>query len=223
MSCLEFEAFLQRSLDEGAIAPLPVDLDRHLVDCSGCRERYQAGQVLLEGLRQLTPPAPPPGLAKQISTRLIRYHRQQRLQRRVAMVGLAASVLAGIVAGVLLSRLKPSVLPIERITKTHEVSPLQQSLAEAGSALVSLTRQAADETIGSTRLFWSDFAPETRAAETPLSALQPPTEPLRDVSQGVSVALEPVATSARRAVDLFLNELPRERDAQPGKQGSKKS
>jgi hypothetical protein len=43
-----------------------------------------------------------------------------------------------------------------------------------------------------------------------LTAMEPPTRPLREAGEGVSEGLEPVTTSARRAVDLFLRELPME-------------
>jgi hypothetical protein len=38
--------------------------------------------------------------------------------------------------------------------------------------------------------------------------LDPPAQSLRQAGQGVATGLEPVATSARRAFDLFLRDIP---------------
>jgi hypothetical protein len=70
-----------------------------------------------------------------------------------------------------------------------------------------LTSQTADETMGETR--W--FVPKVPSPVLPkvdLESIESPTRPLRAASEGVSAGLEPVTSSARRAVDLFLRELP---------------
>ena len=60
------------------------------------------------------------------------------------------------------------------------------------------------------RVFLPRNLPEGPTADAP--ALEPlldqPARSLREMQDGMSAGLEPVASSARRAVDLFLRELP---------------
>jgi hypothetical protein len=72
-----------------------------------------------------------------------------------------------------------------------------------------LSRKARDETVEQTMLLWP-------VASTPLSfegldlqaPLDPPSQSLREAGQNVSSGLEPVANSARRAMNLFWRDLP---------------
>jgi hypothetical protein len=98
--------------------------------------------------------------------------------------------------------------PKERPTPSPVDAPtLRESAEELGGAVASLTSQTADETMGQTR--W--LVPRMSSPSLPkvdLESIEPPTRPLREAGEGVSAGLEPVTSSARRAVDLFLRELP---------------
>jgi hypothetical protein len=88
------------------------------------------------------------------------------------------------------------------------VPSLQQRVEEAGEAMVHLTRRTADETMGQSRLLLPDLKQSFAASGQPTTSSE--AQPLRDVQQGVSSGLEPVASSARRAVALFFREPPTE-------------
>jgi hypothetical protein len=87
---------------------------------------------------------------------------------------------------------------------------LSESVAQAGEALTALTRRTADETVGSTRLLWPVVAtppPMEEPGELP-PALSPAARSWREAGQGLSSGLEPVTDSARRALGLFLRDIP---------------
>src|SRR5207244_1019716 len=80
-------------------------------------------------------------------------------------------------------------------------SSLREGFAEAGGALAALTRRTAEEAAGRGRLLLPDVAvPDPWPAVAAL--------PLGGARQGLAEGLEPVTTSARRAVSLFLRDLP---------------
>jgi hypothetical protein len=85
-------------------------------------------------------------------------------------------------------------------------------MAEAGSAVVNITRRKADETVGQSWLFWPAVTPppldDPSVLSQPLELGGPPARSLREAGQSVSAGLEPVTSSARRAFDMFLRELP---------------
>jgi hypothetical protein len=75
-------------------------------------------------------------------------------------------------------------------------------MARAGSAVVSLSLQAEEET----RFLWSMAVPSLEVALPQPEDAGPAS--LREVGKGLSLGLEPVADHARRALDLFLREVP---------------
>jgi hypothetical protein len=86
---------------------------------------------------------------------------------------------------------------------------LRDSVAEAGSAVTSLTRRTADETVGQGQLLLPLLASARQLPEpSPAPILPPPVGSLREAGDGMSASLEPVTASARRAFDLFLREVP---------------
>ncbi len=85
---------------------------------------------------------------------------------------------------------------------------LRDSVAEAGSAVAALTTRTADETVANTKSLLpvvTDPTPGKIELEPPPD---PPARSLRETGEGVTAGLAPVADSARRAVGLFLRELP---------------
>jgi hypothetical protein len=96
---------------------------------------------------------------------------------------------------------------------------LQASVSEAGSAVVSLTRRTADETVGQGRMLLPDMVPvpDDASPEVVRQTIDPAAQSLREARQGAAVSFEPVTTSARRAVGLFLREVPgADADPKPG-------
>ena len=212
MNCLECQELLQRWLDGEPPAAWHPDLDSHLSACSDCRQLHAAGQRLLDGLTLLTPPAVPPGLAGRISARIVIERRRTRRARR----SLAATVLA---AGLLLAaflaypakrqgRTIPQAEPDPSAVLASPIS-LSKGVEEAGLAVVALTRGIADDTVDQGRVLLPVVLPEAGGNTRPVQeGLVPRVDPLWGIRQGVSEGLEPVATSARRALDLFLQEIP---------------
>jgi hypothetical protein len=85
----------------------------------------------------------------------------------------------------------------------------RDSVAEAGSAVASLSRLARDETVEQTRMLLPvATAPLQLDGATLPAPLDPSAQSLREAGRGVSEGLQPVTTSARRAWDLFLREVP---------------
>jgi hypothetical protein len=189
MNCRMAHDLLQQSLD-GTPIESPEWL-AHLRHCAECRALATAGQRLQEGLRVLTAPVPSPDLAEQIVERVrLDYRRAQRRLRQRWAIGL------GLAAGFLLA--------LAGITRQLTLSPPPTAMANRPSQLPK------------------DITPAKRQPQLPDSA--PTREPAAELSEvfaelsnetakaseGLSEGLEPVANSARRAVDLFLRELPME-------------
>lgn len=195
------------------------ELIEHLRGCPDCRALDAAMRRLQDGLPLLTPPSPPPDLAERIVQRIIRDRRRARWRsRRRLLVSLALA--AGLFVALALRLDWRGEIAAEKTRKSEAVavkkaSPpiashtLRESVREASEAMTALTQQAAGETVERTR--WLVQASRSSLPEVELSpSIEPPTEPLRQAGEGVSMGLEPVTNSARRAVDLFLRELPTE-------------
>jgi hypothetical protein len=207
MSCAEWDNALQERLDGGPASGRP-GLEPHLATCPTCRERHAAARRLEEGLRLLAPPSPPAGLADRIVGRVLAEHRA-RLHRRHQLLRAVAAVAAAVLLVCFTVPDRPAppewVPPVAVERQPASVPSLRDSFAEASSAVVDLTRRTADETVGQGRLLVPVVvATPPDAAGDPL----PPVHPLREAGQGVSTGLDPVTDSARRALDLFLRDIP---------------
>jgi hypothetical protein len=234
MNCRSCQAWLQCSLDgEGENAP--PGWERHLRWCSDCAAQAAAGGRLAEALSQLEPPAPPPGLARAITAEVLSDFRGRRARRVRRGAAVAAAVLLVLALRALqvprpdtasptpfLVRSQPEApaptpLTLPGQNRSAPAVPLRDAVGEAGSAVVSLTSRTADEAVGHTRLLLPVVSSPTLPDLNLPAPLEPAVGPLREASQGVSAGLEPVATSARRAVDLFLRDLPpMDGDTRPG-------
>jgi hypothetical protein len=208
MTCGDWNDLLQERLDGGPALDRP-GLEPHLAACPMCRERHAAAHRFEEALRLLAPPSPPAGLACRITARIL-VERQARLRHRHRLVRAAAAVAAA-VALVFLSVHDGPAPPEARppaVAENHPAPPppagLRDSVAEAGSAVVNLTRRTADDTVGQGRL----LVPVVVATPPDTGGPLPAGHPLREAGQGVSTGLDPVTDSARRALDLFLRDIP---------------
>jgi len=221
MNCDMAHDLLQQSLD-GVLIESPEWL-AHLRACADCRSLAAAGRRLQDGLHRLPTPQPPVDLAARIigAVRLDRKQARRLARRRwTVAVALAASLLIALT--LLFPGAKPppresgvSPVGIAEERREHDVtreSPtLRESAAELGEVFASLSNQTADETVGQTRR-WVSNVPSPSLPKVELMVMGSPARPLREAGEGVSEGLEPVAVSARRAVDLFLRDLPMERE-----------
>ena len=215
MNCSDCLDLLQARLD-GA-APLAIaEVEEHLATCPACRAQDAAARRLEAGLRLLTPPAPPAGLTERVVAGVLA---ERRRRLRLARWGRAAvAAAAAVLVVVLVSENRPRLPlpsapdePIAAVPTPPEVPEtvsLRDSVAEAGSAVASLTRRTADETVGQGRLLLPVVARAAPEDLVPVPPMEPPVGPLREAGQGLSSGLEPVTSSARRAFDLFLREVP---------------
>jgi len=175
---------LQQSLDG-----LPIESPEwlaHLRYCARCRALASAGQCLQDGLHLLTAPLPPPDLAKRIVERVQRDRRHaQRRRRWVIGFALAASLVL-VLSGIIRER----TLPISPTTTANRQRTL---LPDDLPARKEQTTPPLREPVAEFRTVFVELSNETAEA-----------------GEGLSEGLQPVMTSARRAVDLFLRELPME-------------
>jgi hypothetical protein len=215
MTCHDCQERLQCWLDGDDLGD-QADLEAHLRDCSTCRELHQAARQLRAAMRLITAPMPSTDLSRRITGQVLADSRRQaRLRQRYVVLAMAASVLLTVVGGYIwLRQHTPSAT--ENLAKNREVpSPtpaapsLRDSVVEAGTAVVNLTRRTADGTVEPTRFLWSLPLPTAGLNDTVAleKTLEPPARSLREASQSVTQGLEPVTNSARRALDLFLREL----------------
>ena len=216
MNCSEFKSLIQRRLD-GEFNLGSAGLDAHLASCASCR-RLDAAANRLETALGLTPPAArPSGLAGRIVTRVLAERRARLRYRRGLLAGAAAAAMV-VLALVSYPRLggpasKPA--PIQTVELRPKPEPranvsLQASVREAGNALAALVERTADEAVGESRTLLPAGLPRQAAFDADRLAFDPSVRSLREASQGLSAGLQPVTASARRAVDLFLREMPGE-------------
>jgi hypothetical protein len=217
MSCRAWEELLQELLDGTGAGRL----EQHLNSCPSCAAEQPALRRFLEGVALLSTTTPPAGLDERIAGCLMGDYRQQRrlrLRRRIASAGMLAA--AALLVAVGMHFWQPatvtqvSVAPDSSVAKTTEppAALFRDSVAQASNAVASLTSRTASETMDQTASLLPLLPAPTLE---PISAGPAPIEPLREASAGVSSGLEPVADSARRAVGLFLRDLPMGRTESP--------
>jgi hypothetical protein len=217
MNCRVAHDLLQQNLD-GTPTESPEWL-AHLHQCAECRALTSAGRRLQDGLRLVRAPLPPPSLAERIVERVLldRRRARRRLRRRWLIgLGLAAGLLLALTLrlnwwGSSTSRETPSP---EQLAKNAAIEPgkraptLRESASELREVVAELSNETAEETVDQTRRWVSHVPSPLWDGFQIRPTLDPPTHPLREASEGLAEGLEPVTTSARRAVDLFLRELP---------------
>jgi hypothetical protein len=93
----------------------------------------------------------------------------------------------------------------EGLHKAPPPAPLRERLAEAGSAVAALTRRAADETLDRAQNLLRP--PTLPKPADPAERLEPAFRSLAEVGTSAAAGIEPIASSARRAADLFWHEI----------------
>ena len=215
MNCIEFQHQLQLRLD-GELQIDSLGVEQHVLQCAKCRALESAVQRLECGLGIGAAVALPPGLSERIVRHVLAARRARRRYRRGVLSAAVAATLL-LAAFIAYSRLRVSPgdapAPVAKTAPTNEPPPavaLQRSVREAGSALVSLMGRTADEAIEQGRILFPSSLARTAVVDGDSSPLDPPVRSLREAGEGVSAGLQPVTRSARRAVDLFLREIPGE-------------
>lgn len=222
MNCELCQDLLQQRLDGLAVAEAP-QVDHHLMDCARCTALYAASQRLHAGLCLLKPPSPRPALTEHLVAAVLADQRARRRRSQMRVIGyaLAASILLGTAFWVYAfvgSTFRPTTPPVA-VVKPPPIPDLPQpptptptpsvrdSATDAGNAVASLAAQTVEQTVGQTRL----LVPMVTGPSLDEFTMPPGVEPTRsylETSQGVTGALEPVANSAQRAVNLFRRDLP---------------
>lgn len=180
--------------------------------CPACAEWGAAARRFDRGLRLLAPPTPPAFLTGRIVAQVAVGRRRRRTRQFLAAgVAVAAALLFGV--WLRLHRDNPIPAPSpEPPTLAQAPEPprasLRDSVTEAGSAVAALTTRTADETVANTKSLLPVVTDPTPGNIEPGPPHDPPARSLRETGEGVTAGLAPVADSARRAVGLFLRELP---------------
>jgi hypothetical protein len=230
MNCHACQTLLQQQLDgqteRGAEGTSP--FADHLAGCPECAALFAAARRLQDGLRVRAPFTPPADLTDRIVTVVLADPLRKRLPERWTPRpfrgwSIAAAVAAGLLVALGLwlgwpgrpgpgpkddqvSDVRIEVLP----QPVEEESPaeLREAVAEAGSAVASLTSQTADATMGPT----ASLIP--LVSSSPMEPLPMPpslentTGPLAEAGATLSADLEPVTDSVWRAVGLIRRKLP---------------
>jgi hypothetical protein len=222
MSCRAWEDLLQRHLD----GERSEDLPRHLLDCPHCSPHKADLTRLLAGLARLAPPSVPAGLTDRVTVALVREARtRERSRWRGRVAAFAALAAAAVLAAVGLYSWPRAEKgrPVDGGTphvQAEPPSPLRDNVALAGGAVVSLTKNTAKDTSEQSSALLSAVKDST----DPLTKVQAPVEPqldapVREAAGNVSNGLAPVTDSARRAVGLFMRDLPVGKGDRPAESG----
>jgi hypothetical protein len=207
MNCPDCRDRLQQWLDARTPGAAPPTL------CPACAEWSVAAGRLDHGLRLLAAPAPPSQLASRIVAEVrARRRRRVRLTFAAGIVAAAAMVLVAVWFSFPARKPATPMGVPSVVAKAREPEPsvpsvnLRDSVAQAGSAMASLTSRTADEAVAKTKALLPVVVdPSPAKLDSPPAA---PARSLRDTGESVTAGLEPVADSARRAVSLFFRELP---------------
>jgi anti-sigma factor RsiW len=214
MNCHDCRQQLQARLDGEAV---PADeIAAHLAACAECRALEAAAGRLQAALRLLPAPAPPAGLVPRIVSEISEDWRRRRRRRSAfaaAGMALAASLL--LIASVAhLKKPGPQQQawvdphpPIKPQGQPRPAASLNDNMAEATSAVASLARRTADETVSNGQILVPAVSLPMTEPEVLGPPLEPPAQSLREAGHGVAVGLAPVTSSAARAFDLFRRDI----------------
>lgn len=219
--CLEFQEALQRFLDGEPGAP-GLAGEEHRNQCGSCQSEYLAALQLQRGLRLRGKPDSPTGLTERLVAAVMsdvtRPSASGTTRRILQVLAVAAALLLAIATGWRVAHApSPNPTPVD-IAKAPNPAPIEldRSLSDAGSAVASLTRRTADETIEPARKLISSAAESPALKVEPIpDMMDPANQSLTRIRQGAALGLEPMANSARRAVSLFLRDLPIDGDRKP--------
>jgi hypothetical protein len=213
--CRNANEDLHRILD-GEKLDTPTLYERHMKSCSQCRVNHRAAVKLLSGLRKLPSPIVPDTLldrihqaviTDQVTTTLKAPSRSVLIPFAVAATVIIAigSIFWGITASnELIVRSEVVTTTKSNFATKNGSSRLKDRMNAAGSALLSLTKKATegsvDQTIPSLPIM-------SMFADRSVPAVNSPKDPLDQLRTGASTSVQPIASSARRAFELFRREI----------------
>lgn len=190
--CEAGRAALQRFLDGDPAWDTPA-ADAHRAACADCRDEL----ALARGFVRLPAPVVPSDLASRVFAAAVSdRRRRRRLRFAGAGLSLAASLLVGVFA--VRSRVDAQTVEEKSYTLAPPAKPLGDAMAEARDALVALSKRTANETRDRSIL----LIPPAKLPDMP--GADERLEPLADARTGAARSVEPIAASARRAVNFFL-------------------
>jgi anti-sigma factor RsiW len=156
---------------------VPEIVTAHLAICPECRELFSAARLLLKGLQRRVPVLPPKDLTKRIADEAILQRRAWQRRRRVS------AVLA--IAATVLVAVGAGYLWYTSPPQAQDTVPVASS--EQKPAPVP--------------------APSDEALAGGPGTIEAATRSIAIARRTVSSGLEPVTSSGRRAVSLFLREI----------------
>jgi hypothetical protein len=172
----------------------------HRTGCIPCREELVLANGMVGAVRPALLPA---GLADRLVGAATSDRRRRRLLR---LVGGSAALAASVLIAVAAVRPTPQTLTeqptLAKLSpprpEPERPKPLGESVAEAREALAALSRRAAAET----RQTSGNLIPNPDLPDMPGTGDR--LEPLADVQTGAARSVDPIKSSARRALNLFL-------------------
>ncbi len=173
----------------------------HTVDCDDCRVLADSARSLTKGCDLLSRSTTPRDFAADVIPAIIAERRRERFFRRtMATAALAASVFAAIALWYPTRPNDRAVTHREPALEPNHVKPpaVEDSLREAGTAFVSLTKRTAIETLTPAR---------NLLAGIELSDAIPEIDPPRPDGPPVASPIAPIANTARRAINLFIRDV----------------
>jgi hypothetical protein len=214
MNCADYQDWVQRRLD-GDTEPSEVG-DEHRRSCPQCARLDTAMARLERGLRLTPVPLPSDRLAEMITYQVLSEQRTTARRRVLVYVAaMAACLLLGIYLGSRRGNENVSPeprVPVEIATNplTDEKPKVNDRVGEAGEALATLFSRTADEAVGQGKLLLpsTPMTPMTPDVTALPPALEPPAQSIKEAGQGVTAGLEPVTSSARRAFNMFMRDMP---------------
>ena len=197
--CERIAALVTRVLDRETSAETLTN-DSHLVECAACRD-------MVATVEQFTLPTPKPSMlfterVVRAADRDFRQRRRTRWMVRSGAMALAASVMVAVVA------MKPWAakpneivqVPVPEVKTIVKPVKIEQSFAEAGSAFVSITRKATDQSLAPA-VNWI----ASRDANVPAERTE--TSSLANLPNAAKDGIEPIANTTKRAFNLFVRDV----------------
>ncbi|MFO0811125.1 MAG: hypothetical protein U0746_21050 [Gemmataceae bacterium] len=196
--CTIIHDVLQTCLD-GDPYPLPDAIRAHVDHCRVCRERLRAAELVLAC------PAPTVTVSPLLTAQIVAAVRRDTMRRRrmrwLAWSGAAGvAVAAGIAVMVTVRPADESAVVRVEPAPASVIEPLH--LDQVGEAVVAFSKRTAASAADQGRL----LLPEVPIPAT-LPALEGTSRPLAEARTGLAQGFEPVATSARRALNLVWRDL----------------
>jgi hypothetical protein len=214
MACNKFQNAVQQFLD-GRTDAFDLECAAHRSGCAACQADYLAALRLARGVQLLEKPFPPSGFLDRVSAAVladeIRPSTRGAARRWLEVLAVAASLMLFISLGMRFishSKTPPPAAPEVATIPDQNPMALDQSFAEASSAVASLGRRTADQAIEPARRLIATAADTpVLKAEPVADVVKPADEALAPIREGAAKSFEPVANSARRAVSLFMRDL----------------